>query len=544
MFYKTEHAVMLQRFLRSFAATVALAVSVAAAATAGERPARPNVVVILADDMGFSDLGSYGGEIETPNLDALARGGLRFTQFYNTGRCWPTRGALLTGYYAQQIRRDDLPWHPTVDMTRPRWAVLLPQMLRPAGYRSYHSGKWHVDGMPLAGGFDHSYLLEDQGRYFSPLSHYEDDQPLPPVPPDSGYYATTAIADHAIGQLVDHQRTHAGQPFFQFIAFTAPHFPLQALAEDIDRYRHRYLAGWDEVRSERWDRIRDSGLVAGPLSPVEYEVGPPYDFPWRVFGPGEINRPRPWEDLTSEQRDFQATKMAIHAAMVDRMDREVGRVLEQLRTMDVLENTLIFVLSDNGASSEIMVRDDGHDRAAPPGSAATHLCLGPGWSTVGNTPFRRHKTWMHEGGIATPLIVHWPAGIAARGELRRTPGHVIDLVPTILQVAGASLPRFPRAPPPPGRSLVAALAGDVDVARPYLWWLHEENRAIRVGDYKLVSARADGGAWELYDLGRDRAESSDLARDMPWKVLELARLWMAKARRFAVDAGDGAPGNR
>jgi arylsulfatase A-like enzyme len=516
---------------------IALVLCLGTSATAVEPAARPNVVVILADDMGYSDLGSYGGEIDTPNLDELARGGLRFTQFYNTGRCWPTRGALLTGYYAQQIRRDDLPGHPNHDVTRPRWAVLLPEMLRPAGYRSYHSGKWHVDGMPLAGGFDRSYLLEDQGRYFSPLAHYVDDHPLAPVPPDSGYYATTAIADYALRQLAEHQGAHAGQPFFQFIAFTAPHFPLQALEEDIARYRNRYQAGWDYVRNERWDRIRDMGLVAGALSAVEYDVGPPYDFPWRIFGPGEINRPKPWPRLTPEQRELQATKMAIHAAMIDRMDREVGRVLNQLRAMNVLENTLIFVLSDNGASSEIMVRDDGHDPTAAPGSAATHLCLGPGWSTVGNTPFRRHKTWMHEGGIATPLVVHWPAGIAARGEVRRTPGHVIDLVPTILQVAGVPASSLPGGPRRPGRSLVPALATDAVVGRPYLWWLHEENRAIRVGDYKLVAARADGGAWELYDLERDRAESVDLARDMPWKVRELQRLWMAKAKQFAIDAG-------
>jgi arylsulfatase A-like enzyme len=512
-------------------------------AAAEEPTARPNVVVFLADDLGYSDLGCYGSEIATPHLDALARGGLRFTEFYNTGRCWPTRASLLTGYYAQQIRRDLLPDHPIADdERRPAWARLLPELLRPLGYRSYHSGKWHLDGMPLKEGFARSYLLLDQGRYFNPTVHFEDDRPLPPVPPDSGFYATTAIADQAIRHLKEHAAGHARRPFFQLVAFTAPHFPLQALAEDVARYRDRYASGWDAVRRERWDRIRGLGLVKGGLSAVEHDVGPPYAFSgWlRLLGPGEVNRPVPWMRLNAEQQQFQATKMAVHAAMVDRMDREVGRVLEQLRALNALENTLVFFLSDNGASAEIMVHGEGHDPTAHPGSAATYLCLGPGWSTVCNTPFRRHKTWVHEGGIATPLVVHWPKGFAARGELRHTPGHVIDLVPTILEAAGSRpLPEKlsgPRVPPLPGRSLVPALRRDGNVARESLWWYHEGNRAVRVGDHKLVAAGAEG-PWELYDLASDRAESTDRAPTMPGKARELARFWLAKSKEFARDAG-------
>lgn len=508
---------------------------------AGARNKPPNVVVILADDLGYSDLGCYGGEIETPNLDGLAKAGLRFTQFYNTARCWPTRAALLTGYYAQQVRRDTLPGIPSGGRgVRPAWARLLPSMLRSLGYQSYHSGKWHIDGKPLENGFDRSYLLQDQGRFFSPRAHFEDDVKLPPVERAAGYYATTAIADHAIKWLREHAQQHAGQPFFQYVAFTAPHFPLQALDPDIAKYRDRYRQGWKAVRQARWQRMKTLGLVRGELAPVEPEVGPPYHFPeaLKTLGPGEVNRPLPWSELTVEQREFQASKMAIHAAMIDRMDQETGRILEQLRAMDALDNTLLFFLSDNGASAEIMVRDEGHDPAAAPGSAASYLCLGPGWSTVANTPLRRHKTWVHEGGIATPLIVHWPRGVAGRGELRHNVGHVIDLVPTILDVVGgkpSSAEAAEALPLLPGKSLLPAFTKDGSVSRDYLWWSHEGNRAVRVDNWKLVAAGANG-PWELYDLGLDRTETKNLAGTMPDKVRELADLWSRKQNEFLTAA--------
>jgi arylsulfatase len=522
------------------------------AAPASFAAERPNFLVILADDLGFSDIGCYGGEIATPNLDALAAGGLRFTQFYSTSRCWPTRAALLTGYYAQQVRRDTVPGIPSGGGgRRPEWARLLPELLKPLGYVSYHSGKWHLDGMPIKNGFDRSYLLEDQGRYFNPRVHYEDDGKLPPVEPGSGYYATAAIAGHAVRCLKEHRERYGARPFFQYLAFTAPHFPLHAPPEDIARYRERYREGWDAVRARRWRRVRDLGIAAGDLSPVERDVGPPYPFPeaLKALGPTEVDRPLPWADLTGEQQEFQAAKMAVHAAMVDRMDREIGRVLDQLRAMGAFESTLILFLSDNGASAEIMVRDDGHDRAAAPGSARTHLCLGPGWSTVSNTPFRRHKTWVHEGGIATPLIAHWPEGIAARGELRRVPGHVIDIAPTLLELAGGKHPDIREGkpvPPPPGRSLVPVLARDGDLPRTDLWWLHEGNRAIRAGDWKLVAAR--DGPWKLYDLGPDRAETRDLAVRHPERVRALEEAWTRRLEEFrrlaARDLPAGAAAGR
>ncbi|MEA3212583.1 MAG: hypothetical protein QOE70_5640 [Chthoniobacter sp.] len=509
--------------------------------------AKPNILLIVADDMGYSDAGCYGGDIATPNLDALAKDGLRFTQFYNTARCWPSRAAILTGYYAQAVRRDTVPGIPSgTSGTRPAWARLLPEMLRPLGYRSYHSGKWHVDGKPLGGGFDHSYSLNDHDRHFAPRQHTEDDKPLPPVAAGSGYYTSTAIADHAIKCLREHAEKYAAQPFFEFLAFTAPHFPLQAPPEDIARYQAKYLPGWDAMRDERWQRMHAMGIGGSALSPIEREVGPPYAFPLAIekLGPNEVNRPLPWDVLSREQREFQAAKMAVHAAMVDRMDREIGRVLAQLREMGAAENTLVFFLSDNGASAEMMVRGDGHDPAAECGTGATFLSLGPGWSSMANTPFRRHKTWVHEGGISTPLIVRWPQGIVARGELRHTPGHVIDLVPTILEAAGGKpleQGSAPALPPAPGKSLVPAFATDAAIARVSLWWLHEGNRALRVGDWKIVAAGKES-PWELYDLSTDRSETKSLAAEMPDKVRELAAQWTRETEKYnALAKGDAPP---
>jgi arylsulfatase A-like enzyme len=533
---------MLSLFARVGLLLVVIGCAQSAANAQEKRP--PNVLLILADDLGYSDIGCYGSEIETPNLDGLAKNGLRFTNFYNTARCWPTRSAILTGYYPQQIRRDAVPGVKSGGQgTRPKWATLLPEKLKAKNYRSYHSGKWHIDGKPLAQGFDHSYDLggQSQSNYFKTGSITDDEKP---VPQTEGFYSTVAVADHAVRCLKEHAEKFAERPFFHYLCFTAPHFPLHALPEDIKKYQGKYNAGWNAVQQRRYAKQKELGFPGGPLPEMEREVGPPYPFPAAIekLGPGEVNRPLPWTELTKVQQTFQAEKMAIHAAMIDRMDQEIGKVLAQLKAMGQFDNTLIFFASDNGASAEMMVRGDGHDPTAPLGSSATYPCLGPGWSSCANTPFRRHKTWVHEGGIATPLIVHWPKGIAAKGELRHTPGHVIDIPSTAIDLATDSLGIEFLAqghPAVEGLSLLPTFAKDTDLNRHALWWLHEENKAIRIGDWKLVAAKGD--AWALYDLSKDRGELKDLAAEHPDKVKELQTEWQRRFDEYAATALKDAP---
>jgi arylsulfatase len=438
----------------------------------------------------------------------------------------PSRGCLMSGYHSQQSGMEQ-----SAQAKPAQWVKFLPQYLAPQGYRCYHSGKWHVAGtMPLRDtGFHHSYYLQDQDRFFSPTRHYLDDQPLPRVNPGDGYYATTEIADRGIAWLKGHQ---TADPFFLYLAFTSPHFPLHALEDDIRRFREGYLVGWDVVREQR----RRRGVVRCELAPLEPDVRPPWNTSeaelMRQIGPGEVTRVVPWNTLTREQREFQATKMAIHAAMVYRMDVHIGRVLDQLRAMQALDDTVILFLSDNGASAEQLIRADGHDPKAAPGSWASHLCLGSGWASAANSPFRRSKSWVHEGGIASPMIVHWPNGIKARGELRRTPCHFVDMLPTLADLAGVDAPKaHAGAPPLPGRSMAPAFAKDRTIEKDYLFFHHANTRALRQGDWKLVAAGTEG-PWELYDLARDRGETRDLSKRDAARVEAMAREWQRLQTEF------------
>ncbi|MFT6241098.1 MAG: arylsulfatase [Akkermansiaceae bacterium] len=495
---------------------------------------RPNILLILADDLGYSDLGCYGSEIKTPHLDSLAQNGLRFTNFYNTARCWPTRASILTGYYPQQIRRDTIKGKPGPKKgKRPAFATLAPVHLKPLGYRSYHVGKWHLDGMPIASGFDRSYYLQDQSRFFNPETHHLDDTPLPPVKKGSDFYATTELASRTIEFLTEHETKHQKAPFFTYLAFAAPHFPLHALPQDIAKYEKIYPSGWEAIRTKRHQRMAKLGFPKVALSPVLPDLGPPYHFPdhLKILGPDEVNRPLPWNSLTESQQKFQAHKMAIHAAMIDRMDQEIGRVIAHLKKTKQFGNTLILFLSDNGASAEIMVRGDGHDPKAPMGSVATYLCLGPGWSTVANTPFKKHKTWTHEGGIATPLIAHWPQGIPTQkgqNEFRHTPAHVIDLLPTLLGLTSKKVEKLP------GKNLLPVFKADQPDFHEALWWSHEGNHAIQENNWKAVSSHNE--PWELYNLSQDRSETKNLATKHPDKLKQLITFWEKRADQYLSDA--------
>ena len=515
---------------------------------------KPNILFIVADDLGFSDIGCYGGEIKTPNLDRLAADGLRFTQSYNTARCWSSRAAILTGYYPQAVRRDkisDMKLPPGVGVAgtggvRPRWAQLLPVYLKPLGYRSYHSGKWHVDGRPLDNGFDHSYESGNGQGFFSAKGHSEDNVALPAGPVDGTYYSTVAIADYAIKHLKEHAEKHAAQPFFEYLAFHCPHFPIHALPDDIAIYKNTYQPGWDAIRAERLARLKKLGIFQGELSPLDPVTEPGWNLSEEALhkrvGENEVAHAVPWATLTPGQKDFQAAKMSVHAAMIHRMDIEIGRVLAQIKTMGALENTIVVFVSDNGASAEQMIRGLGHDPAAPMGSAYTYLGIGPGWSSAANTPFRLHKSWTHEGGISTPLIVSWPAGIQARGELRTDPCHLIDLTPTILELSGGTVPKTVAelaVPPLHGKSLVPDFTHDGAVKRDYLWWNHEVHRAIRIGDWKLVANQST--PWELYDMSKDRSEVHNLAADQPDKVKELENEWNKHATEFHELASQDPP---
>jgi arylsulfatase A-like enzyme len=502
---------------------------------------KPNIVVIMADDLGYSDLECYGSEIKTPHLNKLADQGLRFTQFYNCGRCWPTRSSLLTGYYPQQVNNDGK------RAAFPKWGHMLPHHLKKAGYRNYHSGKWHVPNVKTQveeGGFNRSYHTGAYDNHFAANNHYLDDQELPPANDD--YYSTTAITDYAVKFLKEHKAQHKDKPFFLYTAYITPHFPLQASQEDIEHYRDRYLEGWEQLKKERYERQKKLGFELGENSAFEYHVTAPWSWPEKWLKdsiPGELRKARPWEQLTPEEKHLHATKMAIHAAMIHRIDLEVGRIMDQLKAMGEDKNTLVLFLSDNGASAEQIIRGNGHSRDVPLGAGESYLCLGPGFSTASNTPFRRHKFWTHEGGIATPLIACWPEGIKDAGALRRSMGHVIDFLPTFLELAGAK-PLTERngfeAPPLPGKSLVPLFAEDQQSGRE-IWFSHQGNNALRQGKWKAVISSDIDGRWQLYNMEIDRTEIHNLTDNFyrfgnpTWKQSNQERLENMKARWEALN---------
>ena len=488
--------------------------------------AKPNILVILVDDMGWSDIGCYGSEIPTPNIDRLAAGGLRFTQFYNTARCCPTRASLLTGLYPHQAgvghMTDDKGGEGYMGRLNDR-CVTIAEVLRGAGYFTAMTGKWHVGQnfgvVPWERGFERSLNAAVGGFYFpdSPRTDLflngqhvgRNDDPL-----HRQWYSTDLWTDYGL-QFIDEARA-AGKPFFLYLAHNAPHFPLQVPAEDIARFRGQFRAGWDKLRQARYARQKGMGLIDAtwPLSPRPDQV-------------------QAWDALTPQQQDRFDHIMAIYAAVLWRMDAAVGRLVSGLRQRGVLEDTLIFFMSDNGGNAES--GPNGTFQGEHPGDATSTVFCGQSWATLENTPFRRYKHYNHEGGIASPLIVHWPARIKCGGQLRTQPCHLIDIMSTCVDVSGAVYPaEFRGQPilPPEGRSLVPAFSNH-PIQREALFWEHEGNAAIRVGDWKLVRLGRDG-AWELYNVKADRTELHNLAAREPALAKQLGAQWDAWAVRTSV----------
>lgn len=515
----------------------------------------PNILLIIADDMGFSDPGCYGGEIDTPHLDRLAGEGVRFTQFYNAGRCWPTRSNIMLGYYGPQTGSDPNRGHGNyVKWTRP-----LPQLLEEHGYRTYHSGKWHVPGTGChsanAAGFDRAYDQAQGYLYYTPFYHALDGVMLPRPKAGDGYFMDRTITDYMLDFLKEHDEKHPDQPFFAYLSFLGPHYPLKAPARYVEKYDGVYDAGWDVIRQRRYARLMELGFPAyWKLSDPEAHVRSPHspqDAAARKeqdakLGFEDVYLYQPWASLSPERQREQAKKMEIHAGMVDLIDEQVGRILELLESQGKLDNTVVFFLSDNGADStqlmpDVQMKEElkyRHDNTVRWGSEATSLALGPGWASASNTPFRRHKIWVHEGGISTPLIVRWPEGIHLEpGGFVRAKGHVIDFVPTFLELAGAPQERAtPEAPPFPGKSLLPLFRGS-DLSRDFLYFKHAGNRAYIKGDLKAVSAHLDNNEWELYDLSRDRTEMLNLRNEKMDTLRKLVREWAELDKLYKEQGG-------
>jgi len=530
-------------------------------AAAGNKK-KPNIVLIMSDDMGFSDLGCYGGEAETPNLDALAADGLRFTQFYNTARCCPTRASLMTGLYQHQAGMGHMAYDagiPNYEGDLNRRCVTIAEALKPAGYRTYMTGKWHVTrhtkpegpkhNWPRQRGYDRFYgTIIGAGSFYDPATLCRDNTYITPendpeYKPETFYY-TDAISDNAVRYLRDHKAQTSDQPFFLYVAYTAAHWPMHALEKDIAKYKGKFDKGYAYYRQERLKRLRKMGLI---------------DEDWSLS-----EQPSQWDKVKNPA--WEARCMEVYAAMIDNMDRGIGRIVAELKRQDALDNTLIMFLQDNGGCSEAMgrrnrkdpypkyepmgpdtlqtkiwppmrTRDGRATRVGPeamPGPADSYVAYGRNWANVSNTPFRLYKHWVHEGGISTPLICHWPGRIKSPGSLCKTPGHLIDIMATCVDVSGVTYPTKRNGQailPMEGKSLRPLFEGKALAERP-LFWEHEGNRAVRQGKWKLVSKHP--GGWELYDMEKDRTEQNNLAEVHPEKVAEMKTLYDGWAKRCGV----------
>lgn len=512
---------------------------------------KPNIILIMADDMGFSDIGCYGSEISTPHLDRLAKQGVRMTQMYNCARCCPTRASMLTGLYPTQagvghmIRNYGI--KPYQGYLRDD-AVTIAEVLKEAGYHTGMSGKWHIGGrytvhpkswtpgdegypIPTQRGFDRYYgTLCGAGSYYEPHTLMAQDQFIQ-LSANEDYYYTDAITDHAVSMLDEFGQESV--PFFMYVAYTAPHWPLHALPEDIAKYDGLYKEGWDELRKSRYDKLIELGIIE----------------PYWPLSPRDTLAP-PWED--ADHPEWEEKRMAVYAAQIDRMDQGIGKLMNKLRELQKEENTIVFFLSDNGGCAELLREDGEIERRLPPRDGGSHRYSGntpsvmPGgpetymsydlpWANASNTPFRLFKHWVHEGGISTPFIMHWPDGLGTKGRMVHQPAHVIDIMATCLEVSGAKYPsqyNNNKVTPYEGESLLPLMKEDQKQRTNPIFWEHEGNRAVRDGSWKLVSRHGEG--WELYHIDQDRTEMNDLAEKYPDRVMELVSQYESWARRCGV----------
>lgn len=516
-----------------------LAIAVSLSSAKAQTSTRPNIIVILVDDLGYSDLGCYGSEISTPNIDKLANQGLRFTNFYNTGRCCPTRASLLTGLYPHQT---GLGWMTGADQKVPGYkgeisnkVVTIAEVLKPAGYSTYMSGKWHVatntkDTMPqynwpLQRGFDRFYgILMSHAHYFKPDNLISGNKGI--KPPDD-YYMTDALADTASMYISDHTSKKRKDPFFLYLAFNAPHWPIHAKEKDINKYMSTYAMGWDKMREQRLAKQKKLGLFNSSLKLTQREEDIPA-----------------WDSIPENKRALWIKRMAAYAGAVDCIDQGVGRLIETLKKEKVYDNTLIVFMSDNGGCPEVISRKD--KSVAAYGGPDSFESYRSNWANASNTPFRLYKAWSHEGGIHTPFIVSWPGKATKHGSYVHTPSHIIDLMPTFLAVSGAKYPteyKGQKIPAYEGRSMVPLFTGKAVSDNRPLFWEHEAKRAVRLNDWKLVADANEEKpyveAWELYNLKNDPTETVNLASKYPDKVKELEGLWNKWAMEKDVLPLDG-----
>lgn len=503
---------------------LALTVPFAASAT---KTQRPNFIVIVADDMGFSDLGCYGGEIKTPNIDRLASEGVRFTQFYNCARCCPTRASLLTGLYNHSAGIG----HMVDDMGTPAYqgylndrCVTFAETLRAAGYQTLMSGKWHVGEerphWPTDRGFDHYYgLISGASSYFqldTGRTMAIDDRPY--VPASDGFYMTDAITENAIRMV--HDAAAKPSPYLLYLAYTAPHWPLQAYPSDIEKYRGHYREGWDVLRQRRYNRQIAMGIIK-----PEWKLSPRYE------------KVPAWDTLTEKEKDEWDLRMAVYAAQIDRMDQDIGKLLKALEETHQLDNTIVFFLSDNGASAEEKIGKgvQANPEDPLPGGPKSFTSYRTPWANLSDTPFQMFKHYTDEGGIAAPLIAWSPKYISRRNALEHTPAHVMDIHPTMLKLARGRYPAEFRGNtilPLAGDDLWPLVQGHKQHASRQLFWEHSGNRAFRNGDWKIISRFKE--PWALYNMASDRTELKDVAAQEAERLHQMAQQWQLWADRAGV----------